>query len=136
MNLEKYRHQHSDILKSIQALRELSRLGIAEKAAEIAQCVISMSSVIKLHLSVEDRYLYPELQKSSNRRLASMGAQYQSEMQKIASAYIGFAAKWNEASKLARDPEGFRSEANRVLKVLFERIRRENQDFYPAIERS
>jgi len=136
MNLEKYRHQHSDILKSIQTLRELSRLGIAQQAAEIARCVIAMSSVIKLHLSVEDRYLYPELQSCGDRRLARMGLQYQQEMRQIASAYIGFASRWNEASKLARDPEGFRREANQVLKILFERIRKENREFYPVIERA
>jgi hypothetical protein len=32
------------------------------------------------------------------------------------------------------DPEGFRADANHVLKLLHERMQKEKSDFYPAIE--
>lgn len=55
-------------------------------------------------------------------------------MTHIAKAYGEFAGKWNSAHEVAGNPEGFRADAYRVLKVLFERMKREDHDFYPAVE--
>ncbi len=134
MNIDKYKHQHIAIFDSIRTLKELSHEGIARNAADIAALVIKMSSVIKLHLSIEDKFLYPALQEANNPRLAMLGKQYQHEMTHIAETYGEFARKWNDAGHLIANPEGFRAEANRVLKILFERMRREDRDFYPMIE--
>lgn len=136
MNIDKYKHQHTAIFISIRKLKELSHEGIALNAADIAAHVIKMSSVIKLHLSIEDKFLYPALQEANNPRLAMMGKQFQHEMTHIAETYGEFARKWNDAGHVSGDPEGFRREANRVLKILFERMQREDRDFYPMIESS
>lgn len=134
MNLDKYKAQHEAIALSIHQLRAFAHKGIAEHAADIARLVIRMSSVIKLHLSTEDRFLYPALQEANDRELARMGQRYQEEMTHIAEAYGAFSRKWNSAEQIAHNPEGFRIEANRVLKTLFERMKREEHDFYPAVE--
>ncbi|SRR5450830_767329 len=134
MNIDKYKHQHSAILSSIGQLKQLTQAGITANAAAIAAQVIKMSSIVKLHLSIEDRFLYPALQAANNRQLAQLGQQYQHEMTHIAEAYGAFARRWNDAGHVAADPEGFRSSANQVLKILFERMKREDRDFYPVIE--
>jgi hemerythrin-like domain-containing protein len=134
MNIDKYKNQHIAILKCIDDLRHLTKLGISEHAVEIAKRVIDMSSIIKLHLSIEDKMLYPALAKIDDRALNSMGKQYQTQMTHIATAYGEFARKWNDAGNVSRSPEDFRHDANQVLKVLYERIQKENQDFYPKIE--
>lgn len=134
MNIDKFKHQHLDILRSIDLLRQLTHAGVERNAAEIAQRIIAMSSTIKLHLAVEDQALYPALQRSGNASLARMGRQYQSDMGPIASAYDAFARRWNTADGVRRDAQGFRNEANVVLRRVFERMQRENHDFYPRIE--
>lgn len=134
MNIDKFKHQHVDILACIAALRKSAREGISSNAAEIARLIISMSSIIKLHLAVEDQILYPALRSGNNATLARMGQKFQDEMGAIAAAYMVFAGRWNQAAKVAVDPEGFRSDANTVLKLLHERMRQENTVFYPAIE--
>ncbi|RIK97908.1 MAG: hemerythrin [Burkholderiales bacterium] len=135
MNIDRFKHDHERILEGIAALRALSHDGIAENAAEIARRIVAMSSVIKLHLSAEDRVLYPELQASGNRTLAMLGWQFQQEMNSIAAAYVEFARRWNTPERVHGDPAGFRLDANRVLKAVHERMQRENRDFYPVIER-
>jgi hypothetical protein len=134
MNLDKLKGQHTDILSSINRLRETVKRGIPENAVLIAQQLVQMSGVISLHLSMEDRFLYPQVQKHGNAQLASLGRHYQEEMTHIAAAYGEFVKKWNVAAHVAADPEGFRAEANRVLKTVFERMQRENKDFYPIVE--
>ncbi|MDP3842608.1 MAG: hemerythrin domain-containing protein [Oxalobacteraceae bacterium] len=134
MNIDKFKQQHIEINGCVTALRKFAKEGISENAAEISDLIISMSSIIKLHLSVEDKILYPALQSGSNSVLAKMGKKFQDEMGAIALAYMDFARQWNTSAKVFDDPEGFRSEANKVLKILHERMQKENTDFYPAIE--
>jgi hypothetical protein len=133
MNLDKYRREHADIIGHVQQLKALCTQGIAEEAVSIAREVIAMSSVIKLHLSVEDRYLYPAMQQASP-ALAAKARHYQEEMQDISAQYAQFSRQWNDAQRIAEQPELFRADANRVLKLLFDRIGRENRDFYPMVE--
>lgn len=52
----------------------------------------------------------------------------------IASAYDAFARRWNTAESLRTDEKGFRAEANLVLRKVYERMQREDRDFYPRIE--
>lgn len=134
MDIAKFKHQHSRIFDCIKKLHRYSSQGIAEHAQEIAATVISMSSLIKLHLSVEDKVLYPALRASNEPSLAMMGEQYQETMKAIAKSYEEFARRWNTAASVARNPTGFRADANTILKRLHQRIQQEDGHFYPAIE--
>jgi hypothetical protein len=134
MDISKFKHQHLEIRRCISELRHHSKAGIAAHAAEIARLVNQMSSVIKLHLAAEDRGLYPALRASGNRDAASLGDRYQQEMSGIVPRYMEFARKWITAAQVRGDPEGFRADANRVLKALHDRVNREDRDFYPVVE--
>jgi len=136
MNIDKFKQQHVEILNCISTLRTLVKSGISDNAADISRAIIAMSSTIKLHLAVEDKFLYPALENTSDVHLARMGKRFQDEMASIASAYLAFARRWNTPSTVSQNPEGFRSDANSVLKVLYDRMRREDLDFYPAVEAS
>lgn len=134
MNIDKFKHQHADIMSNISALRRLAQAGVAQNAADIARLIVSMSSTIKLHLAVEDQALYPALQRGDNPELARMGQKYQTDMGPIAQAYEAFARRWNRADSVLHDEQAFRDDANRVLRMVHERMQRENRDFYPRIE--
>lgn len=134
MNIDKFKHQHHSILGSIDQLRHLTHSGIEANADDIAATIVKMSSIIKLHLAVEDRALYPALEQSDNTNMARMGRQYQDEMGAISQLYDGFSRRWNHPASLRENGESFRTEANHVLRKVHERILRENREFYPLIE--
>lgn len=134
MDIERFKHQHVEILEGIANLRKLAQAGIKENAQQIAQAVAGLSSVVKLHLAIEDRILYPALQNGSNKQLAEMGAAYQEEMKGIATAYIAFSRRWSSAVAIVDQVEQFRADANAVLKNVYMRMQKENTEFYPAIE--
>ena len=48
--------------------------------------------------------------------------------------YEAFARRWNRADSVLYDEQAFRDDANRVLRMVHERMQRENRDFYPRIE--
>ena len=134
MNIDKFKQQHLAILAAIDDLRQLARGGVAAQAKAIASQIIAMSGLIKLHLAVEQRYLYPAAQASGMATVARMGRAYENEMHGIAGAYLEFAGRWNTPVRLEAEPDAFRSEANSVLHALYQRMRREDSELYPAIE--
>lgn len=134
MNIDKFKDQHAQILDFIATLRRHAHAGIAEHADDIARLIVSMSAVIKVHLAAEDQALYPALETASDRQLSRLGRRFQAEMSSIAGAYNAFARHWNTAAQVCADPDGFRAQANQVLRTVFERMQRENRDFYPAVE--
>ncbi|MBS7349944.1 MAG: hemerythrin domain-containing protein [Comamonas sp.] len=134
MNIEKFKHQHVSILQHLADLRKLSQAGVIENAQAIAQGVVAMGGIIKLHLAVEDQVLYPALQNSGNTEMTRLGQQFQTNMGPIADAFDEFARRWNTAHSVLQDPEGFRTHANTVLRRLHERMLLENREFYPRIE--
>ena len=134
MNIDRFKHQHVEILNGIHTLRQLSHQGIADHAVDIAHELQALAQVITQHLAIEDRILYPSLESSGNDRLARMSVSYQNDMKGIANAFIRFARQWGNAALLRRSPEDFRTAANTVLKNVHARMMRENREFYPAIE--
>ncbi|MGB3287884.1 MAG: hemerythrin domain-containing protein [Burkholderiaceae bacterium] len=136
MEIDRFKHQHVEILQGIAQLRKFAHAGIKENANEIVQHLGKLTSVVSLHLAIEDRILYPTLQKGQDQHLAEMSRSYQDEMKGIANAYIAFARKWSKVAAVADKAEQFRQEANTVLKTLHTRMQKENTEFYPAIEAS
>ncbi|HLU19171.1 MAG TPA: hemerythrin domain-containing protein [Pusillimonas sp.] len=134
MDLNRFKAEHDEIINGINDLRNLSHAGVVGNAAEIAQRLTELNAVVTRHLAVEDRILYPAVQNSPNPGLANMGKAYQEEMTGIANAYIAFGRRWSAIASLQDDPEGFRQAANTVLRMVYERLQKENREFYPAVE--
>lgn len=134
MNLERFETQHNKILRGIGELRRLSQQGIASNAIAIARALVELSATIKLHLAAEDRMLYPTARRDGDPELARMAQRYQNDMGPIATDFDAFARRWNTAAPLRTQPEDFRREANAVLRMVWERMHRENREFYPRMQ--
>lgn len=134
MDISRFTVQHTAILEGIDELRRLAHAGISENAHPITQKLSALSGVVTRHLAVEDRILYPAVQQAADPALARMGKAYQNEMEGIANAYIAFDRRWNTPDQIRANPEAFRQEANTVLKKVYERMQKENREFYPAVE--
>src|SRR3546814_3633897 len=132
MEIDRFKHQHVEILQGIADLRKFAHAGIKENAYEIVRQLGALTSVVSLHLAIEDRILYPRLQKGENQHLADMSGSYRQEMKGIANAYITFARKWGKVAVVAEKAEQFRKEAKVALKTCHTRLQKENTKSYPA----
>ncbi|RRN79370.1 hemerythrin domain-containing protein [Pseudoxanthomonas sp. SGD-10] len=135
MDMDRYHRDHATILEQIETLRSLSRAGIAGNAGAISQAIVGTASLIKFHLAAEDQVLYPRLARSGRADLAALSSRYQAEMQGLAEAFGRFVERWRVPARLQATPEAFRSDANTVLRALYERLRREDRELYPAAGR-
>lgn len=134
MNMDRYHRDHGNILAQIDTLRSLTHAGIAGNGERIARHIADTASLIKFHLVAEDQVLYPRLARSGVPEVEQLSTRYQQEMEGLAEAFRTFVAKWRVPARLEADPEGFRRDANTVLKALYERLQRENRELYPAAE--
>lgn len=132
MNMDRYHHDHARILEQIGSLRSLAHAGIGEHAEQIGHAIVNTASLIKFHLAAEDRVLYPRLASSGVAGVADLSARYQGEMRGLAEAFGRFVEQWRVPARLRADPDGFRRDANTVLKALYERLCREDRELYPA----
>lgn len=132
MNMDRYHRDHATILRQIGTLRSLSQAGIDENADRISAAIVDTASLIKFHLAAEEQVLYPRLARSGVPEVEALSTRYQAEMRSLAGAFARFVDQWRVPARLQRDPEGFRGDANTVLKALYERLRREDQELYPA----
>ena len=135
MDIQRYRHDHAWILKQFEALRGLAHGGVREHADEISKLLVTVSARIKLHLATEEDLLYPSLAHSGDPVAAELGERFRAEMHGMSAAFVEFVKSWWTPAQLANDPAGFQQSANVVLKALFDRIKRENTELYPAAER-
>ena len=126
MDIRHYRDTHQQVLGQIDQLRGLIRGGIPANSAAISELLVNIASGIKFHLAAEDKVLYPTAMEA--------GERYQQEMKGLSAAFGELVMRWRVPSRVAADPEGFRSHANTVFKALFERIMREERELYPIAE--
>lgn len=136
MNIDRYKSTHVLILGQIDELRSLIQAGVVQRAGEIAELLVTISSGIKFHLAAEDSVLYPALAASGDAAIIAMARGYQAEMTGIADAFKAFVLAWRVDSRIAADPDGFRQQANTVFRALYERLQREDRELYPAAERA
>lgn len=134
MDIRHYRDTHQQVLRQIDQLRGLIRGGIPANSAAISELLVNIASGIKFHLAAEDKVLYPTLARSGDSIAMEAGERYQQEMKGLSAAFGELVIRWRVPSRVAADPEGFRSHANTVFKALFERIMREERELYPIAE--
>src|SRR3546814_10856486 len=83
MEIDRFKHQHVEILQGIADLRKFAHAGIKENAYEIVRQLGALTSVVSLHPAIEDRILYPTLQKGENQHLANRSEEHTSELQSL-----------------------------------------------------
>lgn len=115
-------------------MRDLSHRGVAEHAGMIAREVNVLGKVISTHLATEDRILYPMMERVGDADMVQLSRTYQQDMEGIAGEFIRFVHVWEKVDSLKKDPEEFRRQANITLRKVFERMKREDREFYPAVE--
>ncbi|QEA11621.1 hemerythrin domain-containing protein [Comamonas flocculans] len=136
MDTSRFVEQHTDILRAIKEMRDHSKAGVAENAQELSRAIMKLRSRVGLHLTTENKVLYPAIHALQDPDMTALAQRFQDEMQGLAQAFDDFCRRWRSAKALAADPEGFRSDANTVIKALHQRIQRENTLFYPRLTAS
>jgi hemerythrin-like domain-containing protein len=82
------------------------------------------------HLALEDRILYPALQRQGDDRVRTTAARIQAEIGALAESFARYMAGWTD-ERITRDWRGFCTDSDRILDALARRIDREDRILYP-----
>ncbi|QGU95892.1 hemerythrin domain-containing protein [Clostridium bovifaecis] len=128
------KRQHIEIGELIESINKLIKQNnIENDANEIAKNINILSGKVKIHLDSEDKFLYPDLLREGNDKIKSISKSYVNEMGNIAAVFMDYKNRFNTKSKILGNTDGFKKETCNVLKVLTNRLQKEDRELYPLI---
>jgi len=135
MQIDNLRNQHIKIRELINDIKVLIKLDITnENAKLLAYRINKLAGVLRIHLSSEDRYLYPQLMDSENNYTRELAESFDKSMGGLSNAYISFKTRYNTYVKIAENYEAFKLELNHIFDQLIIRLDKEDNELYLLVQ--
>lgn len=135
LNITNFERQHKEIWEIFFSLEKVIH---AKRLPEnIDTLVINLNTLagkLNMHMNLEDKLLYPELTKSNNEELKALAIQYSQEMGDISLKFNAFKTQFNTKNKITNNIDAFFIEGKEILKVLHNRLDKEDKYLYPKIK--
>ncbi len=132
---DSYRKQHVELLDLAGKLSgKLSKDIVIKEAAEIVTVLSQFASKLNMHLTMEDKALYPKLMSSGNAKTSQVAKDYMTEMGGIKQVVEKYIHSWSLAKNISADPEKFIEDSKGIITALKVRIDKENNVLYPLAD--
>lgn len=123
--------QHNEIKELIDFLKKnLEADKVNTEAVQLAQNINILAGKLRIHLISEDDCLYPRLLKADDEKIRKTAERFNAEMGNLSQIFMDYKSKYNIASRILKDVEGFIRETAAVIEALHNRIRREDTELY------
>ncbi len=129
MDMTLYTSKHEAIKQTLAEIKSLSA-SAQQKAEEISKSMGKLSVVVQMHLASEDKYLYPELLKSSLPSTRKTTESYMTEMKQIECSFKTFVSDYRTAEAIRKNPDDFLSAFTQIDNALRLRMGREENELY------
>lgn len=131
INYDNLNRQHATIMNEIDFIEnELNKGKISINISDTALHISKLAGLLKIHLLEEDKFLYPNLLNNSDEEMKKLTEGYNQEMGNIAEDYTVYKNSYNVASKISKDLDQFVIDSKRILKILKERMSKEDKELY------
>lgn len=131
LDLATLQRQHKEVKQIINNIKiMLNKNDIDKYGLDIATQINILAGKLKIHLSTEDKYMYPYLLQSENETVRKMALDYSDEMGHINEEFVEYKDKFNTRTKIANNTKEFIEETSRVFKILEERMSKEDTSLY------
>lgn len=94
----------------------------------------TLAGKLNIHMNSEDKFLYPELINSRDEQLKQIAKQYSEEMGNIHQEFNNYKNKFNTKTKILSDADGFLKGSKEIIKLLENRISKEDIYLYPKMK--
>ncbi|MDZ4660441.1 MAG: hemerythrin domain-containing protein [Pseudomonadota bacterium] len=133
---ERFRKDHEGLLLLATELSKQLKADALEKdATSTCKLLAKFTGVLKIHLSAEDNNLYPELLKSTDKKVRDTAIFFQKEMGGIKGVVTNYFTKWGTPRSVQKDPHGFIKETLGLFEALKARIDKENNVLYDLADK-
>ncbi|MEG6584618.1 hemerythrin domain-containing protein [Dendrosporobacter sp. 1207_IL3150] len=126
--------QHNDIkelAEKINAYR--SEQLVTENAFNITMLIGQLSGKIKVHMTTEDKFVYPTLAKHSDSNVRNISGMFYEEMGDLAKVFESYKTKYLSTKNIVTNPASFIAETKTIVHAISKRIDKENTQLYPLL---
>jgi len=135
-NLDQLKRQHVEIYEVLNETKSLIRKeNFEDNSQAIAKNINNIAGKLQVHLSNEDRFLYPAFLNSDRVELKTKAQAYTVEMGDLSDVYATFKSKYNTRSKILANTKSFVTDSDKVFKAIEKRIHKEDHDLYKIAEK-
>ena len=116
--------------------RLLDEIPSAEPVEErvVVASLRRLRRILSAHLNLEDHWLYPFLEQSSNRVLSRKAARYKTHMGAIAQSFTDLFTAWSSPGAISANPKTFLDQWSALCAALRLRMDSEDEDLYVMAE--
>ena len=127
--------QHNDILNLANKISSYTTdRQIADHAFDISMLLGQLAGKLKIHMTTEDKFLYPSLLGHGNPKVQAVSKRFLTEMGGLAATFENYKATYFNAKQIAANPATFITESRVIMDALAKRIAKENSELYPLIK--
>jgi hypothetical protein len=128
---DNFRKQHKEILEIVGKIVPQLKPEILSKDASTARTLLSkLVGKLSLHLSMEDKSLYPELINNPDKKSSELASRFQKEMKQVKEVIITYDQRWPSATAIQKKAPDFISETKGIFDALGKRITLEESELY------
>jgi len=132
---DSYRRQHDELVEIVTEISgKLDSLRLSKDATEVRTLLSKLMGILKIHLAMEDKSLYPQLLKSPDPVARKLAQKFIDEMGAIGTVVEKYVATWPNALSIQKDANGFIIETRKLFDALGKRIIRENNELYKFVD--
>ena len=132
---ESYRKQHGELLGYAGKISPLLNEKDAKKnAGEIRKTLSEMIGKLQIHLTMEDKALYPAMMKSPDKGVRETATKFNAEMGGIKAVVTSFSSKWT-SDAIEKSPAEFCKECGGIFSALAKRIEAEDAVLYDMYDK-
>jgi len=133
---ENFRQQHKEMLQIANEISPLLKADqLTANANAVAQSLAKLAGKLNVHLSMEDKVLYPKLIEHQDPNVKSMANKFIDEMGKIKEVYAQYLNKWSSPEAIKKNPPDFINETKGIFEAISKRITKEDSELYALVDR-
>ncbi len=134
MQIDNLKDQHIRLREIICDMKlDVEKEESDEIVLELVHKINKLGGVLRIHLSSEDRYLYPQLMQSDVENVRKLAEDFDIRMGGLSNAYIAFKTKYNTVKKICNNYNQFKKEIDEIFNKLLTRLDKEDHELYPFI---
>jgi serine/threonine protein kinase len=137
MPTDNFRRQHEELAKlGADLLQRLSEPpeSVKANASELRRMMARFAGKLSVHASMENEALYPRLLEHRDQRIRDKARTLFDEVKNIYSSFGIFTKRWPTTESIESDPAAYAKDSKKVLKTLWMRMVRENDELYPLVD--
>jgi hemerythrin-like domain-containing protein len=134
-NINNLERQHSEIKDSVLKIKQgINSINITEAVDVLVREINTLAGKLNIHMNSEDKFLYPALIESNDKQLKQIAEKYSQEMGDIHTGFNTYKNRFNTKTKILSDEDGFLKGSKEIIKLLEERVSKEDMYLYPKMK--